>query len=163
MSCERLEVSRPSALGSRASGAALQPSPRSEPSHTAAGACRELARQGVPLPPPPRARGCPAPRGPPLSPASLLFAEKLPSAQETPARRFGDGDDLLLLARVVRIRLLLHKLEGCVSFPRSQAWDRWTPPAYLSSLSLRLSALCSDPRLRRGTGKAIAAIINAKI
>ncbi|XDC70557.1 hypothetical protein R6Z07F_001730 [Ovis aries] len=46
---------------------------------------------------------------------------KLLNAKEIPALRYLNGDDLLLLASLIKIRRLFHKLEGCVNFPSSQA------------------------------------------
>ncbi|XP_055267721.1 glutamate-rich protein 6 isoform X2 [Moschus berezovskii] len=45
---------------------------------------------------------------------------KLPNAEEIPALRHLNEDDLLLLASLIKIRRLFHKLEGCVNFPSSQ-------------------------------------------
>ncbi|ELW65159.1 Protein FAM194A [Tupaia chinensis] len=42
----------------------------------------------------------------------FLFAEKLPNPEEIPVLRYLSEDDLLLLATLIKIRRLFHKLEG---------------------------------------------------
>ncbi|XP_023476875.2 glutamate-rich protein 6 isoform X1 [Equus caballus] len=88
---------------------------------------------------------------------------KLQNPEEIPVLRYLNQDDLLLLASLIKIRRLFHKLEGCALFPSSQAWDRLQPPAYLSCLAVRLLALCHNSGMRQDTITTIAAIINEKI
>ncbi|KAM7331226.1 hypothetical protein ACRRTK_010415 [Alexandromys fortis] len=80
--------------------------------------------------------------------------------EELPALRFVSGDDLLLLASLIKIRRLFHKLRGCVTFPSSQAWEKVKQPTYLSSLSLKLLALCDSSGLQNGTMATIMKLIN---
>ncbi|XP_075806801.1 glutamate-rich protein 6 [Microtus pennsylvanicus] len=80
--------------------------------------------------------------------------------EELPALRFVSGDDLLLLASLIKIRRLFHKLRGCVTFPSSQAWEKVKQPTYLSSLSLKLLALCHSSGLQNGTMATIMKLIN---
>ncbi|XP_049723052.1 glutamate-rich protein 6 [Elephas maximus indicus] len=88
---------------------------------------------------------------------------KLPNPEEIPVLRYLSGDDLLLLASLIKIRRLFHKLEGCVNFPSSQVWGKLKQPSYLSSLSLKLIALCHNSGVRRDTMATITGIINEKI
>ncbi|XP_022438460.2 glutamate-rich protein 6 [Delphinapterus leucas] len=88
---------------------------------------------------------------------------KLPNPKEIPALRHLNGDDLLLLASLIKIRRLFHKLEGCVNFPSSQVWEKLKQPSYLSSLSLKLIALCHNSGMKQDTITTIAALINEKI
>ncbi|XP_019516853.1 PREDICTED: glutamate-rich protein 6 [Hipposideros armiger] len=88
---------------------------------------------------------------------------KLPKPEEIPVLRHLNGDDLLLLASLIKIRRLFHKLEGCVNFPSSQMWEKFKQPSYLSSLSLKLIALCNNSGIKQDTITTIAAIINEKI
>ncbi|KAM4821613.1 glutamate-rich protein 6 isoform 3-T3 [Thomomys bottae] len=67
--------------------------------------------------------------------------------------------DLLLLARLIKIRRLLHRLEGLASFPSCPARERIPPPTYLSTLCLKLVALCRDSGLQRDRTAAIEDII----
>lgn len=62
--------------------------------------------------------------------------------EEVPALWHVSGEDLLLLAGVIRIRRLMHKLEGGARFPSSRVWGRLRQPPYLASLRLKLLALC---------------------
>ncbi|XP_057612709.1 glutamate-rich protein 6 [Chionomys nivalis] len=80
--------------------------------------------------------------------------------EELPALRFVSGDDLLLLASLIKIRRLFHKLRGCVTFPSSQAWEKVKQPTYLSSLSLKLLALCDSSGLQNSTMATIMKLIN---
>ncbi|XP_008588232.1 PREDICTED: glutamate-rich protein 6, partial [Galeopterus variegatus] len=73
---------------------------------------------------------------------------KLPHPEEIPTLRHLSGEDLLLLATVVKIRRLFHKLEICVNFPSSQVWEKLKQPSYLSSLSLKLIALCHNSGIK---------------
>ncbi|XP_059954871.1 glutamate-rich protein 6 [Mesoplodon densirostris] len=88
---------------------------------------------------------------------------KLPNPEEIPALRHLNGDDLLLLASLIKIRRLFHKLEGCVNFPSSQVWEKLKQPSYLSSLSLKLIALCHNSGMKQDTITTIAALINENI
>lgn len=98
-----------------------------------------------------------------LSFRSFLFAKKLLNPEEIPIFRYVNGDDLLLLASLIKIRRLFHKLEGCANFPSSQVWEKFKQPSYLSSLSLKLLALCHNSGVKQDTKTAIAAIINEKL
>lgn len=99
------------------------------------------------------------------SSAALLspFAEQLTKPEEIPVLQYVNGDDLLLLAILIRIRRLFHKLEGCVNFPSGQVWEKLKQPSYLSSLSVKLMALCHNSSVRKDTKTTIAALINKKI
>ncbi|XP_057593781.1 glutamate-rich protein 6 [Hippopotamus amphibius kiboko] len=88
---------------------------------------------------------------------------KLQNPKEIPALRYQNGDDLLLLASLIKIRRLFHKLEGCVNFPSSQVWEKLKQPSYLSSLSLKLIALCHNSGIKQDTISTIAAMINENI
>ncbi|KAM6223887.1 glutamate-rich protein 6 [Rhynchocyon petersi] len=88
---------------------------------------------------------------------------KLPKLEEIPVLRHLSGDDLLLLASLIKIRRLFHKLEGCVNFPSSQVWGKIKQPSYLSSLSLKLIALCHNSGIRQDIMATITSIINEKI
>ncbi|KAM9604402.1 glutamate-rich protein 6 [Trichechus inunguis] len=88
---------------------------------------------------------------------------KLPNPEEIPVLRYLSGDDLLLLASLIKIRRLFHKLEGCVNFPSSQVWGKLKQPSYLSSLSLKLIALCHNSGIKQDTMATITGIINEKI
>ncbi|XP_040336417.1 glutamate-rich protein 6 isoform X2 [Herpailurus yagouaroundi] len=88
---------------------------------------------------------------------------KLPNPEEIPVLRYLNGDDLLLLAHFIKIRRLFHKLEGCANFPSSQVWEKLKLPSYLSSLSLKLIALCHNSGVKQDTIRTIAAIINENI
>uniref|UniRef100_A0A452U7E3 Glutamate rich 6 n=1 Tax=Ursus maritimus TaxID=29073 RepID=A0A452U7E3_URSMA len=85
---------------------------------------------------------------------------KLPNPEEIPVLRYLNGDDLLLLANLIKIRRLFHKLEGCANFPSSQVWEKLKQPSYLSSLSVKLIALCHNSGIKKDTIKTISAIIN---
>nr|XP_025722718.1 glutamate-rich protein 6 [Callorhinus ursinus] len=85
---------------------------------------------------------------------------KLPNPEEIPVLRYLNGDDLLLLANLIKIRRLFHKLEGCAHFPSSQVWEKLKQPSYLSSLSVKLIALCHNSGIKKDTIKTISAIIN---
>ncbi|XP_004419984.1 PREDICTED: glutamate-rich protein 6 [Ceratotherium simum simum] len=88
---------------------------------------------------------------------------KVPKPEEIPVLRHLNGDDLFLLASLIKIRRLFHKLEGCVNFPSSQVWKKLEQPSYLSSLSLKLMALCHNSGIKQDMITTIAAIINEKI
>ncbi|XP_001107825.3 glutamate-rich protein 6 isoform X1 [Macaca mulatta] len=88
---------------------------------------------------------------------------KLPNPEEIPVLRYVSGDDLLLLASLIKIRRLFHKLEGCVNFPSSQVWEKLKQPSYLSSLTLKLIALCRSSGIKQDTMKTIRNIINEEI
>ncbi|XP_065798203.1 glutamate-rich protein 6 [Muntiacus reevesi] len=88
---------------------------------------------------------------------------KLLNAEEIPALRYLNRDDLLLLASLIKIRRLFHKLEGCVNFPSSQVWEKFKQPSYLSSLSVKLIALCHNSGMKRDIVATIAAMINENI
>ncbi|XP_053455854.1 glutamate-rich protein 6 [Nycticebus coucang] len=88
---------------------------------------------------------------------------KLPNPEEIPILRYLSGDDLILLASLIKIRSLFHKLEGCVNFPSSQVWEKLKQPSYLSSLSLKLIALCQSSGIKQDIMKTINNIINTKI
>ncbi|XP_012585590.1 PREDICTED: glutamate-rich protein 6 [Condylura cristata] len=76
---------------------------------------------------------------------------KLPHPEEIPVLRYLSGDDLLLLASLIKIRRLFHKLEGCMNFPSSHIWEKLKQPSYLSSLSLKLIALCHNSGVKQDT------------
>ncbi|XP_038202970.1 glutamate-rich protein 6 [Arvicola amphibius] len=82
--------------------------------------------------------------------------------EELPALRFVSGDDLLLLASLIKIRRLFHKLRGCMTFPSSQAWEKVKQPTYLSTLSLKLLALCDNSGLQKSTMATIMKLIQEK-
>ncbi|XP_006903120.1 PREDICTED: protein FAM194A-like, partial [Elephantulus edwardii] len=84
---------------------------------------------------------------------------KLPKPEEIPVLRYLSGEDLLLLASLIRIRCLFHKLEGCVNFPSSQAWSKIKQPSYLSSLSQKLIALCHNSGIRQDKMATITHLI----
>uniref|UniRef100_A0A8C3WX66 Glutamate rich 6 n=1 Tax=Catagonus wagneri TaxID=51154 RepID=A0A8C3WX66_9CETA len=88
---------------------------------------------------------------------------KLLNPKEIPALRYLNGDDLLLLASLIKIRRLFNKLEGCVNFPSSQVWEKLKQPSYLSSLSLKLIALCHNSGIKQDTMERIAAMIKENI
>ncbi|XP_045667041.1 glutamate-rich protein 6 [Ursus americanus] len=85
---------------------------------------------------------------------------KLPNPEEIPVLRYLNADDLLLLANLIKIRRLFHKLEGCANFPSSQVWEKLKQPSYLSALSVKLIALCHNSGIKKDTIKTISAIIN---
>ncbi|KAL2804537.1 glutamate-rich protein 6 isoform 2, partial [Daubentonia madagascariensis] len=87
---------------------------------------------------------------------------KLPNPEEIPILRYLSGDDLILLASLIKIRRLFHKLEGCVNFPSSQVWEKLKQPSYLSSLSLKLIALCHNSGIKRDVMTTIKNIIKEK-
>uniref|UniRef100_A0A2K6FF52 Glutamate rich 6 n=1 Tax=Propithecus coquereli TaxID=379532 RepID=A0A2K6FF52_PROCO len=88
---------------------------------------------------------------------------KLPNPEEIPVLRYLSGDDLILLASLIKIQRLFHKLEGCVNFPSSQIWEKLKQPSYLSSLSLKLITLCRNSGINQDTMTTITNIINEKI
>ncbi|XP_006868063.1 PREDICTED: protein FAM194A [Chrysochloris asiatica] len=88
---------------------------------------------------------------------------KLPNPEEIPVLRYVSGDDLLLLASLIKIRRLFHKLQGCMNFPSSQVWGKLKQPSYLSSLSLKLIALCHNSGIKRNIMTTIRRILNEKI
>ncbi|KAF6118541.1 glutamate rich 6 [Phyllostomus discolor] len=87
---------------------------------------------------------------------------KLVNPEEIPVHRYINENDLLLLATLIKIRRLFHKLEGCVNFPSGQVWAKFKQPSYLSSLSVKLMALCHSSGIKQDKITAIAAIINEK-
>ncbi|XP_036917756.1 glutamate-rich protein 6 [Sturnira hondurensis] len=87
---------------------------------------------------------------------------KLSNPEEIPVHRYINKDDLLLLATLIKIRRLFHKLEGCVNFPSGQVWEKFKQPSYLSSLSVKLMALCHNSGIKQDTITAVASIINDK-
>ncbi|KAM7133196.1 glutamate-rich protein 6 [Molossus nigricans] len=88
---------------------------------------------------------------------------KLSNPEALPGPRSLRGDDLFLLASLIRIRRLLHKLEGHALLPSGQAWEKLGQPSYLSSLAGKLMALCRSSGARGDTVTTIAAMINEKI
>ncbi|XP_040830833.1 glutamate-rich protein 6 [Ochotona curzoniae] len=88
---------------------------------------------------------------------------KLLRPEEIPVLWYLGEDDLLLLAKFIKIRRLFHKLEGCMSFPSSQVLGKLKQPPYLSSLSLKLTALCHNAGIKRDIMAAIQNIINKNI
>ncbi|XP_051674676.2 glutamate-rich protein 6 [Oryctolagus cuniculus] len=88
---------------------------------------------------------------------------KLLHPEEIPIFRYLNGDDLLLLAKLIKIRRLFHKLEGCTNFPSSQVLGKLKQPSYLSSLSLKLIALCHNSGIKREIMTAIRNIINENV
>ncbi|XP_060053507.1 glutamate-rich protein 6 isoform X2 [Erinaceus europaeus] len=88
---------------------------------------------------------------------------KLQKPQEIPLHRYLNGDDLLLLASLIKIRRLLHKLEGYMNFPSNQVWEKLKQPSYISSLSLRLMALCQNSGIKKDIIATVTAIINERI
>uniref|UniRef100_A0A8C8W322 Glutamate rich 6 n=1 Tax=Peromyscus maniculatus bairdii TaxID=230844 RepID=A0A8C8W322_PERMB len=86
----------------------------------------------------------------------------LHNLEELPALRFLSGDDLLLLASLIKIRRLFHKLEGCMNFPSSQAWEKLKQPSYLSSLSLKLLTLCHNSGIKKNIISTIKKLIKEK-
>ncbi|XP_045150936.1 glutamate-rich protein 6 [Echinops telfairi] len=88
---------------------------------------------------------------------------KLPNPGEIPALRYLSGDDLLLLAIIIRIRRLFHKLEGGAMFPSSQVWGKLREPSYLSALSLKLIALCHNSGINQDIMETITDLINEEI
>lgn len=94
-----------------------------------------------------------------LAPSPPLSANKLQDPEEVPTLRFLSGDDLLLLASLIKIRRLFSKMEGCVNFPVSKAWERLKQPSYLSSLSLKLLALCQNSGIQQNIMETITELI----
>lgn len=90
---------------------------------------------------------------------SLGTKVMLHDPEEVPALWFLSGDDLLLLANLIKIRRLFNKLEGCMNFPISQAWEKLKQPPYLSSLSLKLLALCHNSGIQQKTMETIIDLI----
>uniref|UniRef100_A0A8D2B312 Glutamate rich 6 n=1 Tax=Sciurus vulgaris TaxID=55149 RepID=A0A8D2B312_SCIVU len=80
---------------------------------------------------------------------------KVPRPEEIPALWHVSAEDLLLLASLIKIRRLFHKLEGGANFPSSQVWGKLKPPSYLSSLSLKLIALCHNSGAKKDIMTAI--------
>ncbi|XP_005393070.2 PREDICTED: glutamate-rich protein 6 isoform X2 [Chinchilla lanigera] len=85
---------------------------------------------------------------------------KLPHPEEIPVLWYLSGEDLLLLASLIKIRRLFHKLERCMNFPSSQIWEKLKQPSYLSSLSLKLVALCQNSGIKEDKLTAITDIVN---
>ncbi|XP_052036926.1 glutamate-rich protein 6 [Apodemus sylvaticus] len=90
---------------------------------------------------------------------SLGTKVMLHDPEEVPALWFLSGDDLLLLATLIKIRRLFHKLEGCMNFPTSQAWGKLKQPPYLSTLSLKLLALCHNSGINQNIVETIIDLI----
>ncbi|KAM6160997.1 glutamate-rich protein 6 [Erethizon dorsatum] len=88
---------------------------------------------------------------------------KLPHSEEIPVLWYLNGEDLLLLARLIKIRRLFHRLEGCMNFPSSQIWEKLKQPSYLSSLSLKLIALCQNSGIKEDKLTTITDIVNENI
>ncbi|CAH6779091.1 Erich6 [Phodopus roborovskii] len=91
-----------------------------------------------------------------------FFADKLHAPEELPALRFLSEDDLLLLASLIKIRRLFHRLEGCKNFPSSHAWEKLKQPSYLSSLSLKLLSLCHNSGIKKNIMATITKLIKEK-
>uniref|UniRef100_A0A8C5NWM1 FAM194 C-terminal domain-containing protein n=1 Tax=Jaculus jaculus TaxID=51337 RepID=A0A8C5NWM1_JACJA len=85
---------------------------------------------------------------------------KLSNPKELPAFYYLSGDDILLLASLIKIRRLFHKMEGCVTFPASRVREKIKQPSYLSSLALKLLALCHDSGAKRDVMRAVIGLIN---
>ncbi|KAM5291804.1 glutamate-rich protein 6 [Ctenodactylus gundi] len=88
---------------------------------------------------------------------------KLLHPKEIPIFWYLSGDDLILLASLIKIRRLFHKLEGCINFPSSQVWEKIKQPSYLSSLSLKLMALCQNTGIKQDVITMIKDILNENI
>ncbi|XP_051032993.1 glutamate-rich protein 6 [Phodopus roborovskii] len=86
----------------------------------------------------------------------------LHAPEELPALRFLSEDDLLLLASLIKIRRLFHRLEGCKNFPSSHAWEKLKQPSYLSSLSLKLLSLCHNSGIKKNIMATITKLIKEK-
>ncbi|XP_048190395.1 glutamate-rich protein 6 [Perognathus longimembris pacificus] len=82
---------------------------------------------------------------------------------DIPTRLYLGEDDLMLLATLIKIRRLLHRLEGFTSFPSSQVREKLKQPSYLSSLCLKLIALCRSFGMPEDKMATIADIINEKL
>nr|XP_044986577.1 glutamate-rich protein 6 [Jaculus jaculus] len=85
---------------------------------------------------------------------------KLSNPKELPAFYYLSGDDILLLASLIKIRRLFHKMEGCVTFPASRVREKIKQPSYLSSLALKLLALCHDSGAKQDVMRAVIGLIN---
>lgn len=83
--------------------------------------------------------------------------------EKIPVLWYLSGEDLLLLASLIKIRRLFHKLEGCMNFPSSQIWEKLKQPSYLSSLSLKLIALCQNSGIEEDKLTTITDIVNENI
>ncbi|XP_073915177.1 glutamate-rich protein 6 isoform X2 [Castor canadensis] len=88
---------------------------------------------------------------------------KLTHSEDIPALQHLSEEDLLLLASLIKIRCLFSKLEGCVSFPSGQAWEKLKQPSYLSSLSLKLFALCRNSGANQDIMATVRGLINGEI
>ncbi|XP_021108782.1 glutamate-rich protein 6 isoform X1 [Heterocephalus glaber] len=88
---------------------------------------------------------------------------KLPHPEEVPVLWYLSGEDLLLMASLIKIRRLFHKLEGCMNFPSSKIWEKLKQPSYLSSLSLKLIALCQNSGIKEDKLTTIINIVNENI
>ncbi|NXX82187.1 ERIP6 protein, partial [Urocolius indicus] len=82
-------------------------------------------------------------------------------AGRLPARIPLDPDELLLLAFRVRILHLFHRLQGCLSFPSHEHWDRIKPPAYLITQTLKILQLCTTSDISEELRSSVRAIVNA--
>uniref|UniRef100_A0A8C9UPX3 Glutamate rich 6 n=1 Tax=Spermophilus dauricus TaxID=99837 RepID=A0A8C9UPX3_SPEDA len=76
--------------------------------------------------------------------ARISVGTKVALPEEIPVLWYVSGEDLFLLASLIKIRRLFHRLQGGVAFPSSQVWGRLKQPSYLSSLCLKLLALCHN-------------------
>lgn len=88
---------------------------------------------------------------------------QLTHSEDIPALQHLSEEDLLLLASLIKIRCLFSKLEGCVSFPSGQAWEKLKQPSYLSSLSLKLFALCRNSGANQDIMATVRGLINGEI
>ncbi|XP_069844875.1 glutamate-rich protein 6-like isoform X1 [Dipodomys merriami] len=83
--------------------------------------------------------------------------------RDIPSQLHLSEGDLLLLASMIKIRRLLHRLQTFASFPSSCMQEKVTQPSYLSSLCLKLTALCRSAGLQEDSLTTIADIINEKL
>ncbi|XP_049641474.1 glutamate-rich protein 6 [Suncus etruscus] len=88
---------------------------------------------------------------------------KVLNPKKLPAHPNLSNDDILLLAFLIKMRRLFHKLEGCLTFPSSHVWEKIKQPSYLSTLSLKLIALCHNLGMAQETIQTITTIINEDI
>nr|XP_021503307.1 glutamate-rich protein 6 [Meriones unguiculatus] len=86
----------------------------------------------------------------------------LHNPEEIPALRFLSGEDLLLFANLIKIRRLFHKMEGCLNFPSSHAWEKFKQPPYLSSISVKLLALCHNSGIKEDILATITKLVIEK-
>ncbi|XP_042521614.1 glutamate-rich protein 6 [Dipodomys spectabilis] len=83
--------------------------------------------------------------------------------RDIPSQLHLSEGDLLLLASMIKIRRLLHRLQTFASFPSSCMQEKVTQPSYLSSLCLKLTALCRSAGLQEDSLTTIADIIKEKL